>query len=99
MPALPLALSLFAPIHNRALLVLAIVASLLFSVVLLVLAHFFLRTRQRRTLIIIVTFLGGLFFTLEYFWPTHEVKGQQVNFLTDWIEPAVLAIRAPRMNP
>ena len=50
-----------------------------------------LRTRGRRWLIAAVTFLGGLFFALEYFWPTHTVHGEQVNFLTDLIVPATTA--------
>jgi len=92
MPGPLLAAALFAPAANRSDLLLRLFASVVLSAVLLMLAHKFLRRRGRRVLIVAVTFLGGLLFTLEYFWPTHLVKGRQVNFLTDWIEPATIAL-------
>jgi len=68
--SLPLA-ALFAPAHGRAL-VWRIVGGLAASILLLVLANTVLKTRGRRALIVLVTFLGGLFFTLEYFLPVSD---------------------------
>ncbi len=84
--------ALFVPAHGKYDLVVRLLLGLAFSVLVLALAHRFLRTRGRRTLIVGVTFLGGLFFALEYFWPVHTEKGQEVNFLTSYIEPAALAL-------
>lgn len=41
--------------------------------------------RARKPLIAAVTFLAGLFFALEFFWPVNETSGQ--NFLTPFVEP------------
>jgi hypothetical protein len=44
--------------------------------------------RARKPLIALVTFLAGLFFALEFFWPVHldgPAKGQ--NFLTPYLKP------------
>jgi len=47
--------------------------------------HRMLGPRGRRWLIAAVTFAGGLFYALEYFYP---VKGDpRQNFLTPWVEP------------
>jgi len=66
-------------------LVLRILLSLLGSAALLYALHRVLGPRGRRLLIALVTFVGGLFYGLEWFYPvsptTHE------NFLTRWIEP------------
>jgi hypothetical protein len=84
--------ALLAPTTNHATTALRILVSIVLCVVVLVLAHRHLRTRARRTLIIAVTFLGGLFFGLEFFWPTHQAGTQQVNFLTPFIEPTTIAL-------
>ncbi len=89
---MPMLASIFSPAHSTLQLVLAMEMAVVFSAIVSVAAHKFLGTRGRRALIVLVTFLGGLFFALEYFWPTHVVDGRQVNFLSDWIEPAVLAL-------
>jgi hypothetical protein len=84
--------ALFAPTTNHAANAGRIAASIVLSAAVLVLAHRVLKTRGRRALIVAVTFLGGLFFALEYFWPTHDANGHQVNFLTPFIEPATIAL-------
>jgi uncharacterized membrane protein len=77
--------SLFQPAPNRGVLLAAIVLAAIISVATLYALHRTLGPRGRRWLIAIVTFLAGLFFGLEFFWP---VKGDPAkNFLTDWIEP------------
>lgn len=42
--------------------------------------------RGRRALIVVVTFLAGLFFAVEFFLPVDDKE--QKNFLTDYIQPA-----------
>jgi uncharacterized membrane protein len=55
------------------------------SVLLLYALHRLLGPRGRRWLIALVTFVAGLFYGLEYFYPA---KGNpSANFLTKWIEP------------
>jgi len=77
--------SLFQPAPNRGVLLAAIVAAAILSVFILYALHRTLGPRGRRWLIAVVTFIAGLFFGLEFFWP---VKGEPPkNFLTDWIEP------------
>jgi len=43
--------------------------------------------RLRRPLIMAITFLAGLFYALEFFWPTHETGKGEENFLTPWTKP------------
>jgi hypothetical protein len=48
--------------------------------------------RLRRPVIMTVTFLGGLFFAVEFFWPTHPMPTRENpdgvgNFLTPYIVP------------
>lgn len=74
-----------------------ILLALLASGVLLYLLHRYLGPRGRRGLIVVATFLFGLFFGLEYFlpvrtktlWPTGlpNVGGSAGNLLTPGIEP------------
>jgi len=74
-----------------------ILLALLASGALLYLLHRFLGPRGRRALIVVVTFLFGLFFGLEYFlpvrtktlWPTGlpNTGGSAGNLLTPGIEP------------
>lgn len=44
-----------------------------------------LKPRGRRMLIVIVTFLAGLFYALEFFLPVQMVKGQEENALTQFL--------------
>lgn len=83
---------LFAPAQEPGALVLRIVLSLAVCVVALVVAHRLLGRRARRWVIVAVTFLGGLFFALEYYYPTHLRDGRQVNFLTPYLEPATIIL-------
>ena len=80
-----LGLALFRPATTPGPLVLRIALALIFSFVLLYLLHRLLGARGRRWLIGVVTFLGGLFFALEYFYPA--TGEPEKNFLTDYIEP------------
>jgi len=81
---------LLGPAPNTAALVARVLAALMFSAGLLVALHFGLGPRGRRWLIALVTFAGGLFFGLEYFWPAHGKPSQ--NFLTPWLEPVTLTL-------
>ena len=81
-PFLP-ASAIFKPAATQAGLIFHLVAGLLFSIVLFYLLHRLLGPRGRRWLIALVTFVAGLFFALEYFYPVKDGE----NFLTDWIEP------------
>jgi len=81
---------LFQPQRGLAL-VLAIIGALLASVVFVALLQQ-TPTRLRRPLILAVTFLGGLFFALEFFWPVHSMPTAADpkavgNFLTPFIVP------------
>ena len=82
--------NLFQPQHGRSL-ALYVFGALLASVVFVVLLQ---QTppRLRRPLILTVTFLGGLFFALEFFWPVHATPTAKDpkavgNFLTPFIVP------------
>ncbi len=66
-------------------LVLRIVLSLIGTGAVLYALHRALGPRGRRWLIVLVTFAGGLFYGLEWFYPAHGHPSK--NFLTDWIEP------------
>ena len=83
---------MFSPTTQLSGLLLRLFLSIVLSVLALVLAHKFLRLRGRRALIAFVTFIAGLFFALEFFYPTHLVEGKQKNFLTDYIEPATIVL-------
>ncbi|MDE2127020.1 MAG: hypothetical protein KGJ62_10555 [Armatimonadetes bacterium] len=82
-------MELFTPKHGLALIA-WMVGAILFSVVV-TLALMQTPQRYRRYLVFGITFLGGLFFVVEFFWPTHlqGPKGAQHagNFLTPFIEP------------
>lgn len=76
---------LFPPAETTATLYVYLAASIVVSVIFVGLLHSLLGPRGRRWLIAGVTFIAGLFFGLEYFYP---VAGEPAkNFLTDWIEP------------
>ena len=79
---------LFSPADSAGALVAYLVGALLFSVLVLALLHKGLGWRGKRRLTMAVTFLAGLFFALEYFYPVRMVGGRQHNFLTDYIQPA-----------
>jgi len=76
-------LRLFQPATHQGVLVAALAGALVLSIALLYCLHRFLGPRQRRRLIAAVTFVAGLFYGLEYFYPAREGR----NFLTPWIEP------------
>jgi len=78
--------SLFRPAPTFNVLIVYLIAALVGSLLLLWMLHRLLGPRGRRWLIALVTFLGGLFFGLEYFYPVHGEPKR--NFLTPWIEPA-----------
>jgi hypothetical protein len=66
-------------------LLLSLLLALLGSIVLFYALHRLLGPRGRRWLIVFVTFVGGLFYGLEWFYPAHGTPS--ANFLTNWIEP------------
>lgn len=59
-----------------------IIAAVLSALVFFLLT--ILKPRGRKSLIVVVTFLCGLFYTLEFFWPVKIVDGQEKNPLTDY---------------
>jgi len=73
----------FQPAATGSTLARNIILSIIGSILLLALLHRFLGPRGRRWLIAFVTFAGGLFLGLEYFYPVRDGK----NFLTPGIEP------------
>jgi len=79
---------LFAPAPTPRLLAAYLVIGLVGSVILIYLLHRGLGPRGRRWLIAVVTFVAGLFYGLEFYYPVHNRK----NFLTDWIEPVSVMI-------
>ena len=76
---------LFPPAPTPAALYLYLALAVVGSIVIIVALHRLLGPRGRRWLIAFVTFIAGLFFGLEYFYPVHGDPAK--NFLTDWIEP------------
>lgn len=76
---------LFPPAPTAAALYLYLALAIAGSIVLIIALHRLLGPRGRRWMIAFVTFIAGLFFGLEYFYPVHGDPGK--NFLTDWIEP------------
>lgn len=65
--------------------------ALVFSALVVLLLQF-VPQRLRRPTITVITFLGGLFFALEFFWPTHPMPTPQNpkqvgNFLTPLVVP------------
>jgi hypothetical protein len=79
-------LRLFAPAPNTTMLVVCIAAGVAGSVLLLLLLHHTLGSRGRRRVMVAATFLGGLFYGLEYFLPARGKPSE--NLLTPFIEPA-----------
>lgn len=78
-------LFLLRPAPNPTALAICLGLALAGSVLLLYALHRLLGPRGRRWLIALVTFVGGLFFGLEWFYPARGHPSK--NFLTDWIEP------------
>ena len=70
---------------SQSALIARIALSLLGSAALLYALHRLLGPRGRRWLIVLVTFAGGLFYGLEWFYPVHGTPAK--NLLTDYIEP------------
>lgn len=67
-----------------------IVLSVLLFVAVMAILHSF-TPQMKKWLTIVCTFVAGLFFVIEYFWPVHAMKamgGEPGNFLTPWQEPA-----------
>jgi hypothetical protein len=58
-----------------------IVGAILACVVIFVILSL-LPARTRRPIIVATTFLAGLFYAVEFFWPTQKFDGQDQNFLT-----------------
>jgi len=76
---------LFPTVETAATLYVYLAVSIVVSAIFIFMLHTLLGPRGRRWLIAAVTFVAGLFFGLEYFYP---VAGDPAkNFLTDWIEP------------
>jgi hypothetical protein len=86
--------SLFSPAHDTGELLIYLAVALLLSALVLALLHKGLGWKGKRRLTMAVTFLAGLFFALEYYYPVRMVAGKQKNFLTDYLQPAneVLAV-------
>ncbi|MGD0111108.1 MAG: hypothetical protein ABSD48_04530 [Armatimonadota bacterium] len=76
---------MFSSAPTRTLLTAYIIAALFGSFGLLYILHRVLGPRGRRWLIAMVTFVGGLFYGLEWYFPVHGHPAK--NFLTDYIEP------------
>ena len=69
-----------------------IAGTVLAFVVLIAVLHLGVPQRMRRYVIMGITFIGGLFYSLEFFWPTHPMPTrdnptQTGNFLTHLIVP------------
>lgn len=82
--------SLFQPVHG-ATWIAYIIGSLVLSALFLVLLTL-VPTRLRRYVIMGATFLGGLYWALEFFWPPHPMPTPQNpkavgNFLTPYVVP------------
>ena len=84
--------TLFGPAPSAALLGVYLGACILGSVLVLLLLQRFLGSPGKRRITALATFLGGLFFGLEYFLPVYRTSsGSAENFLTRWIEPVSVA--------
>ena len=46
-----------------------------------------LSPKARKWLIVVVTFIAGFYYTVEFFWPVHLVKGKEENPLTSYVDP------------
>ena len=77
--------NLVSPAGTPGELLLHLLIAVVASVLLLGLLHRLLGPRGRRWLIAFVTFAGGLYLGLEYFWPVHGEPKR--NFMTPGIEP------------
>jgi hypothetical protein len=76
-----------ATINSTPYFFLAIAVSTVLFVVVMALLH---RTapRVKKWLTIVLTFVAGLFYFLEFMWPVHTLKGgREGNFLTPYIDP------------
>lgn len=91
MPVLPMGVfpfNLFAPIDNPWQFTLRlVVATILFAAVMFALHQ--LAPAAKKWLTIVCTFIAGLYFTLEFFWPRVEniVTHEKENFITPTITP------------
>lgn len=83
MPVVSQLQALFQPVPAGQSLLLRIILAVVVSAIVFALLHRNLGPRGRRWLISVVTFVAGLFFGLEYFYPVRAPEGK--NFLTDWI--------------
>ncbi len=76
----------FAPVTSRSAFYLyALVATVLFFAVMAVLHR--LPPTGKKWLTIISTFVAGLFYSVEFFWPVHAIPGGEGNWLTPYVEP------------
>src|SRR5436190_17239095 len=76
---------------NRTMWTLSVVGALVLSAVVITLLQV-MPARFRRPLILTLTFVGGLYFALEFFWPVHPMPTKADpdavgNFLTPGIVP------------
>lgn len=83
--------NLFHPLHGRYW-VLAVLSSFALAGILIAVLQS-LPNSLRRPIIRIATFLGGLFYAVEFFWPTHPMPSSANparigNFLTPFVSPA-----------
>lgn len=76
----------FHPVRDVPMFIVAILLSIVVFVGVMYLLHR-LPSLAKKWLIIGITFVAGLFFLLEYFLPTHEVNGSQVNAINLIEEP------------
>lgn len=76
----------FKPITETPHFLLNIGIGIVVFVILLLLLHR-LAPRAKKYMIIACTFLAGLFTVVEFLVPTEVVKGRQMNFLTNYLDP------------
>jgi hypothetical protein len=87
MPGLPLTLAVFTTIEHPGLFWLAIVLSAVVFGLLMFGLHL-LPSQAKKYMMIGGTFIAGLYFALEFFWPRHKVaSGEMENFITPTIQP------------
>ncbi len=83
-------LNVFQPLHGKAWYI-AILGSFLFAA-LLIAGLQALPHNLRRPLIRLVTFLGGLYYAVEFFWPTHPMPtAKNPNGVGNFLTPSITA--------